>query len=112
VGSTQGVNHYAALSGLNILNAALHPTPAPSSVAQTLRTSGMPTAENTGHYRCHEKAYRKAGNKKRQYRGHSTGAHTGHRPLAGFSMQIQQGSTNDDVHAFEGRGKEICRRST
>jgi HAE1 family hydrophobic/amphiphilic exporter-1 len=102
VGSTPGVNHYSALSGLNILNAG--------------------TTSNSGTIFCMLKPWEQRTKPEEQIPGimdvlrkriAAAGINSanivvippppirGIGQAAGFSMQIEQGSTSDDVHAFE-----------
>ncbi len=103
VGSTPGVNHYSALSGLNILN--------------------FGTTSNSGSIFCMLKPWEERTKPEEQIPGimdvlrkriAAAGIDNanivvippppirGIGQAAGFSMQIEQGSTSDDVHAFEG----------
>jgi len=102
VGSTSGVNHYSALSGLNILNSG--------------------TTSNSGTIFCMLKPWEMRTNPEEQIPGimdvvrkriAAAGIDnanivvippppiSGIGQAAGFSMQIEQGSTSDNVHAFE-----------
>ena len=102
VGSTPGVNHYSAISGLNILN--------------------FGTTSNAGSIFCMLKPWEQRTVPEEQIPGimnvlrkriAATGIDNasivvippppirGIGQAAGFSMQIEQGSTSDDVHAFE-----------
>ncbi len=102
VGSTPGVNHFAALSGLNILNSG--------------------TTSNCGTIFCMLKPWEERSTPEQQVPGimdvikkriaaanikNATVVVIPPPPIrgigqaAGFSMQIEQGNTSDDVHAFE-----------
>ena len=102
VGSTPGVNHYSAISGLNILNSG--------------------TTSNSGSIFCMLKPWEQRTKPGEQIPGIMTVLRKriaaagidnanivvippppirGIGQAAGFSMQIEQGSTSDDVHAFE-----------
>ena len=102
VGSTPGVNHYSAISGLNILNSG--------------------TTSNSGSIFCMLKPWKQRTKPGEQIPGIMTVLRKriaaagidnanivvippppirGIGQAAGFSMQIEQGSTSDDVHAFE-----------
>ncbi|HUI11668.1 MAG TPA: efflux RND transporter permease subunit, partial [Bacteroidota bacterium] len=102
VGSTPAVNHYAALSGLNILN--------------------FGTTSNSGSIFCMLKPWEQRTRPEEQIPGimdvmrrriAAAGIDNanivvippppirGIGQAAGFSMQIEQGNTSDDVHAFE-----------
>jgi len=108
VGSTPGVNHYSALSGLNILN--------------------FGTTSNSGSIFCMLKPWEERTKPEEQIPGimdvlrkriAAAGIDNanivvippppirGIGQAAGFSMQIEQGSTSDDVHAFEGVVKKF-----
>src|SRR5208283_4829391 len=108
VGSTPGVNHYSAISGLNILN--------------------FGTTSNAGSIFCMLKPWEERAKPEEQIPGimdvlrkriAAAGIDDanivvippppirGIGQAAGFSMQIEQGSTSDDVHAFEGVVKKF-----
>jgi len=103
ISSTPGVNHYSAISGLNILN--------------------FGTTSNAGSIFCMLKPWEQRTSPEEQIPGimdvlrkriAAAGIDNanivvippppirGIGQAAGFSMQVEQGSTSDDVHAFEG----------
>ena len=108
VGATPGVNHYSAISGLNILN--------------------FGSTSNAGSIFCMLKPWEERTKPEEQIPGimdvlrkHIAAAGIDNANIvvippppirgigqaAGFSMQIEQGSTSDDVHAFEGVVKKF-----
>jgi hydrophobic/amphiphilic exporter-1 (mainly G- bacteria), HAE1 family len=102
IGSTPGVNHYAAISGFNILNGGA--TSNSGSVFCMLK----PWAERTepeqqlpGIMTVLRKRIAMAGIKAANVVVIPPPPINGIGLAAGFSMQIQQGNTNDDVYAFE-----------
>jgi HAE1 family hydrophobic/amphiphilic exporter-1 len=105
VDSTPGVLHYAALSGLNVLNGAAN------SNNGTIFTSLKPWAERTdpdqqingaeGIIKVLKKRFAMAGIKNANIQVIGPPPIRGIGQAAGFSMQIEQGNTTDDVHAFE-----------
>ena len=116
IGSTPGINHFAALSGLNILSGG--------------------TNSNNGTIFCMLKPWDERSVPEQQVNGTSgiiaviknriTAAGIknavvqvippppirGIGQAAGFEMQVEQGNTTDDVHAFENVVKKICGRIT
>jgi HAE1 family hydrophobic/amphiphilic exporter-1 len=102
VGETPGVGHFAALSGLNVLNGAAN------SNNGTLFTMLKPWDERTtpeekipGIIGVLKKSFAKAGIKNAVIQVIPPPSIRGIGTAAGFSMQIQQGNTTDDVHKFE-----------
>jgi HAE1 family hydrophobic/amphiphilic exporter-1 len=102
VGSTSGVNHYSALSGLNILNSGT------TSNSGTIFCMLKPWEERTkpeeqipGIMDVVRKRIVAAGIDNANIVVIPPPPISGIGQAAGFSMQIEQGSTSDDVHAFE-----------
>ena len=102
VGETPGVNHYSALSGLNILNSGTN------SNNGTVFCMLKPWAERKepeqqipGIIAVMKKRIAEAGIKNANVVVIPPPPIRGIGQAAGFSMQIQQGSTTDDVHQFE-----------
>lgn len=102
VGSTPGINHYAALSGLNILSSGNN------SNCGTLFCMLKPWNERTkphtkirGLIEVIKKRIADAGIKNANIVIIPPPPIRGIGQAAGFSMQIQQGSATDDVHRFE-----------
>jgi HAE1 family hydrophobic/amphiphilic exporter-1 len=100
--SIPGVAHYAALSGLNILNSGT------TSNSGTIFCMLKPWSERTeasqqvpGIIDVIKKGITQAGIKNANVVVIPPPPIPGIGQAAGFSMQIQQGSTTDDVHAFE-----------
>ncbi len=103
VGSTPGVAHYAALSGLNVV------TNASNSNNGTIYCQLSPwddrgkTSEQVpGIIGVLQKRIADAGIKNADVEVIQPSPLPGVGATVGFSMQIEQRSTNDDIHAFEG----------
>ncbi|MFY0253268.1 efflux RND transporter permease subunit [Chitinophaga sp. 30R24] len=102
VGKTPGMDHYAALSGLNILNSGNN------SNNGTIFCMLKPWSERTeasqqipGIIDVIKKRIAAAGIKNANIVVIPPPPIPGIGQAAGFSMQLEQGSTTDDVHAFE-----------
>ncbi len=102
VGETPGINHYSALSGLNILNSGTN------SNNGTIFCMLKPWAERKepeqqipGILAVMKKRIADAGIKNANVVVIPPPPIRGIGQAAGFSMQVQQGSTTDDVHQFE-----------
>jgi hydrophobic/amphiphilic exporter-1 (mainly G- bacteria), HAE1 family len=102
VGSTPGVSHYSALSGLNVLNGGAN------SNNGTIFCMLKPWAERKeagekipGIINVIRKRVAEAGIKSANVVVIPPPPIPGIGQAAGFSMQIQQGNTSDDIHAFE-----------
>ncbi|HVN48679.1 MAG TPA: efflux RND transporter permease subunit, partial [Bacteroidota bacterium] len=102
VGSTPGVNHYSAISGLNIVNSAA------TSDCGTLFCMLKPWEERKnpeeqipGIMEVLKKRFAAAGIKNANVVVIPPPPINGIGQAAGFSMQIEQGNTSDDVFAFE-----------
>jgi HAE1 family hydrophobic/amphiphilic exporter-1 len=102
VGNTPGVNHFSALSGLNILNGGFN------SNSGTLFVMLKPWEQRTkpelqvpGLISVIQARVARAGIKDANVVVAAPPPIRGIGRAAGFSIQIEQGSTNDDVHAFE-----------
>jgi len=102
VGSTPGVNHFAALSGLNILNGGTN------SNNGTIFCMLKPWDERKeasqklpGIINVINKRIEAAGIKNATVKVIPPPPIQGIGQAAGFSMQIEQGSTTDDIHQFE-----------
>ena len=112
VGSTPGVNHFAALSGMNILSSGNN------SNSGTLFCMLKPWSERTephtqvrGLIETLKKRIAKAGIKNANVVIIPPPPIRGIGQAAGFSMQIQQGNSTDDVHAFEKVVKEFVKKA-
>jgi HAE1 family hydrophobic/amphiphilic exporter-1 len=102
VGSTPGANHYSAISGLNIVNSGA------TSNCGTIFCMLKPWEERTkpeeqvpGIMDVIKKRIAAAGIKNANIVVIPPPPIRGIGQAAGFSMQIEQGNTNDDVYAFE-----------
>jgi hydrophobic/amphiphilic exporter-1 (mainly G- bacteria), HAE1 family len=102
VASTPGVGHYAALSGLNVLNNASN------SNAGTIYVQLEPWDERTvsdqqvpGIMEVMRKRIADAGVKNANVEVIQPSPIPGVGQTVGFSFQIEQRNTNDDLHAFE-----------
>ena len=102
VASTPGVGHYAALSGLNVLNNASN------SNAGTIYVQLKPWDERTeaeqkvpGIMQVMQKRIAEAGIKNANVEVIQPSPIPGVGQTVGFSFQIEQRNTNDDLHAFE-----------
>lgn len=102
VGSTPGILHYTAISGFNILNGGANSnngsifcmlTPWDQRTTPSTKIQGLTMAL--------KKRIAKAGIKNANVVVIQPPPIRGIGLAAGFSMQIEQGSTSDDVHAFE-----------
>jgi HAE1 family hydrophobic/amphiphilic exporter-1 len=102
VASTPGVGHYAALSGLNVLNNASN------SNAGTIYVQLKPWDERSASeqkvpeiMRVMQKRIAEAGIKDANIEVIQPSPIPGVGQTVGFSFQIEQRNTNDDLHAFE-----------
>jgi HAE1 family hydrophobic/amphiphilic exporter-1 len=102
VGKTPGVNHFAALSGLNILNGGSNSNN--GTIFVMLKPWGQrskPEEQVPGLISVIQGRIAKAGIKNANVVVVAPPPVRGIGRAAGFSMQIEQGNTSDDVHAFE-----------
>lgn len=102
VGSTPGIDHFAALSGVNILSSGNNSNS--GTLFCMLKPWDERTTENTsiqGIIRALKKQIAANGIKNANVVIIPPAPIRGIGQSAGFSMQIQQSTTNDDVHAFE-----------
>lgn len=102
VGKTPGVAHYSALSGLNILNGGSNSNC--GTIFIMLAPWDQRTSDSTqieGIIANIKKRVAKAGIKDANVVVTSPPPIRGIGQAAGFSMQIEQGSTSDDIHQFE-----------
>ncbi|MDR3681171.1 MAG: efflux RND transporter permease subunit [Flavipsychrobacter sp.] len=102
VGNTPGVLHYAALSGLNILNGGSNSNN--GTIFVTLKPWEQRTEPGErvpGIMDVIKKRIAAAGIKNANVVVIPPPPIRGIGQAAGFSMQIEQGNTSDDVHAFE-----------
>ena len=102
VSSTPGVNHFAALSGLNILNSGT--TSNCGTIFCMLKPweqRSKPEEQVPGIMDVLKKRIAAAGIKNANIVVIPPPPIRGIGQAAGFSMQIEQGNTSDDVHAFE-----------
>ncbi len=108
VGSTPGVNHFSAISGLNILNSGT--TSNAGSIFCMLKPweqRTKPEEQIPGIMDVLRKRIAAAGIDNANIVVIPPPPIRGIGQAAGFSMQIEQGSTSDDVHAFEGVVKKF-----
>lgn len=102
VGSTPGVGHYAALSGLNILNSGTNSNNGTIFVMlKPWDDRNTPDLQIPGIINVIKKRIAAAGIKDANVVVIAPPPIRGIGQAAGFSMQIEQGSTSDDVHQFE-----------
>ncbi|MDB5282779.1 MAG: Hydrophobic/amphiphilic exporter, family [Bacteroidota bacterium] len=102
VGSTPGVKHYAALSGLNILNSGTNSNC--GTIFCTLAPwddRKEPSEQVPGINDAIKKRIAAAGIKNANVVVAAPPSIRGIGQAAGFAMQIEQAGTSDDVHAFE-----------
>jgi HAE1 family hydrophobic/amphiphilic exporter-1 len=100
--STPGVNHYAAVSGLNILNGASNSNNGTIfTMLKPWDERKKPTEKLPGLLTELYKRFAKAGIKNANIVVIPPPPIRGIGVAAGFSIQIEQGNTNDDVHEFE-----------
>ncbi len=102
VGSTPGILHYTAISGFNILNGGANSnngsmfcmlTPWDERTTPSTKIQGLTTEL--------KKRFAKAGIKNANVVVIQPPPIRGIGLAAGFSMQVEQGSSTDDIHAFE-----------
>jgi hydrophobic/amphiphilic exporter-1 (mainly G- bacteria), HAE1 family len=102
VGSTPGIMHYAAFSGFNVLNGGA--TSNNGTLFCTLAPwdqRKVPGQKIPGILNVIKQRVAAAGIKNANVNIIPPPPIPGIGAAAGFSMQIQQGNTNDDIHAFE-----------
>ena len=102
VGETPGVGHYAALSGLNILNGGSNSNN--GTIFVTLKPWDQRKTDEEkipGILSAVNKRIAAAGIKDATIKVIPPPPIRGIGQAAGFSMQVQQGNTSDDVHQFE-----------
>jgi HAE1 family hydrophobic/amphiphilic exporter-1 len=102
VGKTPGIQHYTAISGFNILNGGANSNSGSMFCMLTpwdQRTT--PQTRVPGLMDVIKKRVAKAGIKDANVVVIQPPPIRGIGLAAGFSMQIEQGSSNDDIHAFE-----------
>ncbi|RFM25769.1 efflux RND transporter permease subunit [Deminuibacter soli] len=102
VGATAGVNHYAALSGFNILNGGSNSNNGTIFVMlKPWEQRKNPGEKLPGLIEVMRERIAKAGIKNANVVVIPPPPIRGIGQAAGFSMQIQQGNTSDDIHQFE-----------
>lgn len=102
VGKTPGVNHFAALSGLNILNGGFNSNSGTIFVMlKPWQDRTKPEERLPGLISVIQARIAKAGIKNANVVVTAPPPIRGIGRAAGFSMQIEQGNTSDDVHKFE-----------
>jgi HAE1 family hydrophobic/amphiphilic exporter-1 len=102
VTTTPGVAHYAALSGLNVVNNATNSNS--GTIYVQLKPWDVRSEESQqvpGIIRVMQKRITEAGLKNANVEVIQPSPIPGIGETVGFSMQIEQRSTNDDLHAFE-----------
>jgi HAE1 family hydrophobic/amphiphilic exporter-1 len=102
VGSTPGVGHYAALSGLNVVTNATNSNCGTIYIQLKPWDDRSATGEQVpGIMRVMEERIRAAGVNNANVQVIQPSPIPGVGSIVGFSFQIEQRNTNDDVHAFE-----------
>jgi len=102
VSSTPGINHFAALSGLNILNAGNNSNDGTFFIMlKPWKERTKPEEQIPGILGVIKKRIAIEGIKNANVVVIPPPPIRGIGQAAGFSMQIEQGNTSDDVHAFE-----------
>ena len=102
VGETPGVNHYSALSGLNILNSGTNSNNGTIFVMlKPWEQRTTPEERLPGLIDVIRKRIAAAGIKNANVVVIPPPPIRGIGQASGFAMQIQQGNTNDDIHQFE-----------
>jgi len=102
VGNTPGVNHFAALSGLNILNGGANSNNGTIFVMlKPWEQRTTPEERLPGLINVIQRRIARAGIKNANVVVVAPPPIRGIGRAAGFSMQIEQGNTSDDVHQFE-----------
>jgi len=102
VGSTPGVLHYTAISGFNILNGGANSNNGSMfCMLKPWDDRTTPATSVQGIMAAIKKRVAKAGIKNANVVAIQPPPIRGIGLAAGFSMQIEQGSSTDDVHAFE-----------
>ncbi|MEO6849450.1 MAG: efflux RND transporter permease subunit [Mucilaginibacter sp.] len=120
VGSTPGIRHYVAVSGFNILNGGANSnTGSMFCMLQPWDDRTTPDTKVQGIMDNIKKRAAKAGIKNASVVTIQPPPIRGIGLAAGFSMQIEQGNSTDDIHAFEkavqkfvGAAKKIPATST
>jgi hydrophobic/amphiphilic exporter-1 (mainly G- bacteria), HAE1 family len=102
VGNAPGVNHYAALSGLNILNGGSNSNNGTIFVMlKPWKERSKPEEQVPGLISVIQARIARAGIKNANVVVTAPPPVRGIGRAAGFSLQVEQGNTSDDVHAFE-----------
>jgi HAE1 family hydrophobic/amphiphilic exporter-1 len=102
VGETPGVYHFAALSGLNVLNGAANSNNGTIfTMLKPWDERSKPEEQVPGIINVIKKRFAAAGIKNAVIQVIGPPPIRGIGQAAGFSVQIEQGNTTDDVHAFE-----------
>ena len=101
VGSTPGILHYTAISGFNILGGAGSNTGSMFCMLTPWDERTTPQTKVAGIMANIKKRVAKAGIKNASVVAIQPPPIRGIGLAAGFSMQIEQGNSTDDIHAFE-----------
>lgn len=101
VGSTPGILHYTAISGFNILGGAGSNTGSMFCMLTPWDERTTPATQVQGIMDAIKKKVAKAGIKNASVVTIQPPPIRGIGLAAGFSMQIEQGNSTDDIHAFE-----------
>jgi HAE1 family hydrophobic/amphiphilic exporter-1 len=102
VGATPGISHYAALSGLNVLNGGTNSNNGTIfCMLNPWDQRNDPSQQIPGIINVVKQRIADAGIKNANVVVIPPPPIPGIGQAAGFSMQIQQGNTSDDIHAFE-----------
>jgi len=102
VGSTPGMNHFAALSGLNILSGGTNSNNGTIfCMLKPWEERSVPEQQVPGIMDAMKKRIAAAGIKNANIQVIPPPPIRGIGQAAGFAMQIEQGNTTDDVHTFE-----------
>ncbi|RFS20155.1 hydrophobe/amphiphile efflux-1 family RND transporter [Chitinophaga silvatica] len=102
VGETPGVLHYNAISGLNVLSGgAVSNAASIFCMLKPWSERNTPETQIPGIMDVIKKRIAAAGIKNANITINASPAIRGLGTASGFSIQIEQGNTNDDIHAFE-----------
>lgn len=102
VAETPGILHYNAIAGMNVLSGGATSNGASIfCMLQPWDERTTPETQIPGIMAVIKKRIAAAGVKNANITVNASPAIRGLGTAAGFSMQVEQGSTNDDIHAFE-----------
>ncbi|NLR67976.1 efflux RND transporter permease subunit [Chitinophaga varians] len=102
VGETPGIKHYNAISGMNVLSGGATSNGASIfCMLQPWSERTTPETQIPGIMAVIKKRIEAAGVRNARLTINASPAIRGLGTAAGFSMQVEQGNTSDDIHAFE-----------